>query len=393
MPRKETVLSVFVASPSDVTEERDKLEEVIRELNLSWSKNLGLRLELNRWETHTMPGRGLDAQDVINGQIDDYDVFIGLMWHRFGTPTGRYGSGTVEEFEIAKEKIEDPHKNIMFYFRSSPPTTMDEIDGDQLALVQKFRKSLGDEGTYYWPYRDTSAFEKFIRIHLTTLVQKWKINDEKSTNLSIARPLEDHPTKPLEEEIDDIEPGIFDILDEVEDKMQNSQDSLERSASYLSELSVKLNQHTDSINTISNGSQANTKEERRKLRRVISSTSSDMDQFSERFEAEIPIFRNNFNESIRLSTIAIELVSDLSTDEEYKNQLSEYISQIDEFVEIINGTCESALSFRDTISSLPRLTGEINKSKRRIVSAIDLFMVEMRSGANLAKEAASIFNK
>ena|SRR3989337_1199459 len=32
-------------------------------------------------ETHTYPGIGEDAQDVINKQIDDdYDIFIGLMW-------------------------------------------------------------------------------------------------------------------------------------------------------------------------------------------------------------------------------------------------------------------------------------------------------------------------
>jgi hypothetical protein len=33
MARQETILSVFVASPSDVDEERNRLEEVIRELN------------------------------------------------------------------------------------------------------------------------------------------------------------------------------------------------------------------------------------------------------------------------------------------------------------------------------------------------------------------------
>ena len=46
MPRHETVLTVFVASPGDVEEERNRLEDVIRDLNISWSKHLGISLEL-----------------------------------------------------------------------------------------------------------------------------------------------------------------------------------------------------------------------------------------------------------------------------------------------------------------------------------------------------------
>ena len=61
MPRQEHVLTVFVASPSDVGDERTKLEEVIRELNETWSRELGVRLDLVRWETHAFPGMGIDA--------------------------------------------------------------------------------------------------------------------------------------------------------------------------------------------------------------------------------------------------------------------------------------------------------------------------------------------
>ena len=90
MPRQEDILGVLVASPSDVLAERTRLEEVIHELNATWSRSLGIRLDLIRWETHAYPALGEDAQAVINTQVpDDYDIFVGIMWHRFGTPTGR----------------------------------------------------------------------------------------------------------------------------------------------------------------------------------------------------------------------------------------------------------------------------------------------------------------
>ena len=66
MPRTGIILRVFVASPSDVAEERAILEDVIRELNITWSKNLGIYLELVKRETHTFPGIGSDPQAVIN---------------------------------------------------------------------------------------------------------------------------------------------------------------------------------------------------------------------------------------------------------------------------------------------------------------------------------------
>ena len=69
MPRNETVLVVFVASPEDVEPERNRLEEVIRELNVAWSRTLGVRLDLVRWETHGYPGIGSDAQDVLNREL------------------------------------------------------------------------------------------------------------------------------------------------------------------------------------------------------------------------------------------------------------------------------------------------------------------------------------
>ena len=93
MARQEHVLTVFAASPGDVEAERGKLEDVIRELNVTWSRELGIRLDLVRWETHAYLGFGADGQDVINQEIpDDCDIFVGIMWCRYGTPTGRAGS-------------------------------------------------------------------------------------------------------------------------------------------------------------------------------------------------------------------------------------------------------------------------------------------------------------
>jgi hypothetical protein len=102
MPTDVTLLKVFIASPGDVAEERGMAESVVQELNRTLCKALCLRLELLRWETDTFPGLGSDSQAVINEQIaEDFDIFVGILWSRFGTPTPRAESGTEEEFNRA----------------------------------------------------------------------------------------------------------------------------------------------------------------------------------------------------------------------------------------------------------------------------------------------------
>jgi hypothetical protein len=71
---------------------------------------------------------------VVNRQlpIPEYDIFIGIIWRRFGAPTKRAGSGTEEEFRIAYEswKRNREPREILFYFCQapvSPQMTVEEV--------------------------------------------------------------------------------------------------------------------------------------------------------------------------------------------------------------------------------------------------------------------------
>src|SRR5437879_5531034 len=117
---------VFIASPGDVATERDQLSKVISEINVTISAiapEKEIVLELIKWETHVHPGMGEDAQDVVNQQINDYDIFVGIMWKRFGTPTERADSGTEEEFRKAYASWQRNRiLPVLFYFCQAPFT-------------------------------------------------------------------------------------------------------------------------------------------------------------------------------------------------------------------------------------------------------------------------------
>jgi len=173
MAKTEQVLSIFLASPGDVSDERSRVDAFVDEWNELWSEDIGVHLRLLRWETHAYPAVGADGQDVINTQIgDEYDVFLGIMWKRFGTPTGRAVSGTAEEFERALARYRrSGNPQLMFYFKNADPDAGD--DAAQLQAVRQFRCKLAKDGLLYWEFISPEQFGQLVRVHLTRHIQNW----------------------------------------------------------------------------------------------------------------------------------------------------------------------------------------------------------------------------
>lgn len=167
------IFKVFVASPSDVLEERDAVESVVADLNANLCPPLGIRLEVLRWEKNVAPDFGDDPQDVVNKQIgEDYDIFVGILANRFGTPTQRAESGTAEEFEKAyvRFKANDPESvRLMVYFNEAA-ISPSELDLDQVAKVRAFKEKLGPMGGLYRTYTGPSSFKEMFRNHLMSIV-------------------------------------------------------------------------------------------------------------------------------------------------------------------------------------------------------------------------------
>jgi hypothetical protein len=144
------ILKVFVASPDDVAEERNTLAKLLADINdvLAYlTPEKGLSLELVRYETHSYPDIGA-PQEVINREIPvDYDIFVGIMWKRAGTPTATAPSGTIEEFNRACERRKQGSlPRIMFYFCDQPIPVPTATELQQLAEVVKFRSQLASQG-------------------------------------------------------------------------------------------------------------------------------------------------------------------------------------------------------------------------------------------------------
>lgn len=172
-------VKVFIATPRDVSRERELAETVIKRVNGEVSDALRMTLELVRWETHADPAMGR-PQSHVTQLVDQCDIFLGVLWHRFGTPPGKtecgehFASGTGEEFDRALKRWRkngsraDSLPRIMIYF-SDRRVKLSAIDTEQTARVAEFRKRFDAGGSHEGltgSYRTLREFEVQVHQHL-----------------------------------------------------------------------------------------------------------------------------------------------------------------------------------------------------------------------------------
>jgi hypothetical protein len=359
MPRTVTILRVFVASPDDVAEERALLADVISELNTTWSRNLGISLELVKWETHAYPGVGSDPQAIINEQLaDDYDIFIGIMWARFGTPTDRAGSGTAEEFYRARNKYRvDPNQvRIMFYFKDAP-ISPSEVDLEQLASMIAFQKELGEKGTLYWTFTNRDEFTQLLRMHLGRQVQElgksWGFESDKTPE-----PAEGvvhlEPSAPAEsvhydEQAADEEEGFLDLLETGQERFEAMNEGTSRITMALQNLGKKVGERTEEVNQAKSPTGSL---DIRQAKRISNLVAEEMNSFAALMEVEVPAFAESYSGGIEAYTRAFTLSKEMGT--EKREDIESAKESVQQFKATLSETQSQMLSFRQTIAGLPR---------------------------------------
>lgn len=380
MPRQEHVLTVFLASPGDLAIEREVAEKVIRALNIEWSRDINVRLDLVRWETHAFPATGGDPQSIINEQIgDDYDIFVGIMWQRFGTPTDRSGSGTQEEFERARQRHEADEQSvsIMMYFKDAP-ITPSSMDLDEMVKIRDFKKSLNAQ--LYWTFNSPEDFETKLRLHLVRQIQEWKRKGFGSPPTPVASA----PAKASSFELDPTDAGLLDLIEVYEESFDELTEIIARITGAMNHLTSKNTEYTARLGELSK--QELKKNERSEARNILKESAAEMRGLSDVVEIEIVNYSRNFDRGVRAVIDSIPLQSLMNKDaaEGQKAGALEAMQTIDRGIE---SASVGLLGFRNAVDALPRLTTDLNRSKRNLVSSLDRLLGEWSNNRTLIEEA------
>ncbi len=170
-------LRVFAASPSDMANERARLATVVEDLK-ALAEYVGVTLELLDWR-EILPDLGR-AEQVILDQLkpDTWDLFIGILWHRFGTPPGgkdpqtqkEYLSGTEEEFRVAYRLWQQYKRPRVMFYRCTRDAPLDDLDPDQFRRVKEFFAGFAPDADHpglYQTFDSVESFERLVRQNLT----------------------------------------------------------------------------------------------------------------------------------------------------------------------------------------------------------------------------------
>lgn len=143
-------IRIFLSCPGDLAEEKAAVHQVALDANATWARRLNCRLSVWDWEREAQSRiSGEDAQTELFRQVGIYEIYIGIMWGRFGAPTKHAGSGTVEEFAKALylSRISQGDVPILkFFFKTAPLHLPTMAAFEQYRLVLKFRDDVQSKG-------------------------------------------------------------------------------------------------------------------------------------------------------------------------------------------------------------------------------------------------------
>ena len=358
---KTEIVRIFLSSPSDLGVEREKVLEIANEINRSIGFRCKRILEIVGWENVT-PSIGSYAQQVINEQLDEYDIFLGIFALRFGTPTPMAGSGTEEEFNIALEKYRRGEiKDICMLFKQDG-FQIGQIDVEQLKTLNQFKKKISNLGCYRVDFYEKN-FDIEIRNLFSHLVIDWQ---QISTKSLIKQKDENH------EEED--EPGYYDALNDALHELSKNDQVSESLLKSMEDLCKTMQDTKNKIEACSN----------EQMRIQIINT------FSEKIMMCVAGLRGN---SAKEKKILSEAMSKFNTaakilaEDFYdgKQQLEDIILPLKKYSIMYEKRISSSQNLFAAIEKLPRLTTNLNRSKKELLKTLK----ELQEHS---KELMGIFN-
>ena len=162
MPRKGvTIYSVLVSCPGDVLDYMEAIEESVGNFNRTFGPINNIEVAIKHWSTDSYPQSGDRPQELLNKQlVRDCDAAIAIFWTRFGSPTGKYDSGTEEEIE----EMLAMGKQVFMYFLEATVTPSD-LKKHQYQKVLDFKENYKDKGIYA-TVKDKHKFQRELTNHL-----------------------------------------------------------------------------------------------------------------------------------------------------------------------------------------------------------------------------------
>lgn len=184
-------IKLFLASSSELKEDREQFALFISSKNKYWVNNKGIFLELSHWEDFLEAFSRTRLQDEYNKAVEECDIFVML----FFTKVGKY---TKEEFERAFGQFKATNKPCIFTYFKDTAVSSSSIKAKDQQSVEAFKKKLRDLGHFQSIYKDinelkykfSEQLDKLAALNFTKCAQD-KTEPEQNAAISISPRLSD----------------------------------------------------------------------------------------------------------------------------------------------------------------------------------------------------------
>lgn len=336
---------------------------------------MGVRIRTLKWEDDARPAIATDAQAVVNEQLlNDVDIFVGILWSRFGSPTPRAGSGTEEEFRYALERHRaNPGSIRVLVYRKTAPVPIDQIDTKQYELLIAFLKKVRNAGVLVKEFMDAESLEKLLRLHLATDVRSLLSSHEAG-----------HTRTQVEQtgqecEADD-ERGLIELIDEFEGEMSGFDSSMTRMTSFTAQLNSTLTKRTAEVHDL----QAAGITDRRAIKRVLDSAGDDLLSFANSLDAESDVMTTAFERAMDAIAMALAM-PELQV--ESNGDLSSLRNSIAEAKTAAANAIGQLRQMKEQVDQLPQMTSRLVRARRVLRSALEKVLSGFGGFVKLLDEA------
>lgn len=160
-------LQVFISSPTDVQEERDRAEQAVMSLAPRAARE-DLLLDVYRFEKDAVPafGRPLDQSNV---DLRASELVIAILGNGVGSPAspGSRETGTLEEIRIAERLVERGGADDLFlYYRVLDNRPVPSIATTISAIMESRKQTV-------WPYTTPDDLVALVQRHVERWLEDW----------------------------------------------------------------------------------------------------------------------------------------------------------------------------------------------------------------------------
>jgi hypothetical protein len=182
------IIKVFLASPGDLGQERKVAFSVVNEFNQIWADHFGYQVDLVGWEdTVSAYGR---PQAIINRELEQCELFFGMIWKRWGTKPdtdSKYTSGFEEEFSLSLANCRRSGRPALKLVFKEIDDDLLRDPGDDLKKVLSFRQAIIGKKEVLFETFDTleqfrQKFHRAIADYIKGLIEKEKTDEGQSPN-------------------------------------------------------------------------------------------------------------------------------------------------------------------------------------------------------------------